>query len=231
MNKFLCSAALVAAGFAGSASATTVNVSYQPGGVFGPSTLKQNINVSSPGHNGGVQAGLFHLTGDNGVGDFVAFCVDLAQYLHDPTEYTVQSSWFSSEVVTNVDKLFNTVLGGSTIASVIDTSLEAAGFQVALWEILYDTPASGAGDMYDLASGSFSVSGNAAAKLQAESYLDGIPGAAMGGYDYTWFYSGTKQDVLTATPTPIPVPAAGLLMLGGLGGLAALRRRRKARHA
>jgi hypothetical protein len=33
---------------------------------------------------------------------------------------------------------------------------------------------------------------------------------------------------IQGTPTPIPVPAAGFLLVGALGGLAALRRRRKA---
>ena len=35
-----------------------------------------------------------------------------------------------------------------------------------------------------------------------------------------------SQIVLTVDYTPIPVPASGLLLLGGLGGLAALRRRK-----
>jgi hypothetical protein len=43
-------------------------------------------------------------------------------------------------------------------------------------------------------------------------------------------YGGLIDDVALdyTPPAPVPVPAAGLLMLGGLGGLAALKRRRRA---
>ena len=38
----------------------------------------------------------------------------------------------------------------------------------------------------------------------------------------------THASIYYTTPAPVPVPAAGLMLLGGLGGLAALRRKRKA---
>jgi len=41
-------------------------------------------------------------------------------------------------------------------------------------------------------------------------------------------YGGLMDDVSIDYVAPVPVPAAGLLLLGGLGGLAALKRRRKA---
>jgi len=41
-------------------------------------------------------------------------------------------------------------------------------------------------------------------------------------------YGGLMDDVAIDYVAPVPVPAAGLLLLGGLGGLAALKRRRKA---
>ena len=39
--------------------------------------------------------------------------------------------------------------------------------------------------------------------------------------------SNELSTVLVGTPSPVPLPAAGWLLLGGLGGLAAMKRRRK----
>jgi hypothetical protein len=49
---------------------------------------------------------------------------------------------------------------------------------------------------------------------------------AAKGYENT--YGGLIDNVAIDYVAPVPVPAAGLLLLGGLGGLAALKRRRKA---
>lgn len=220
MKISLTSVAFAAFAFAGTASASTVNVQYQASGVFGPGNLQQSVRIHSPVYNGKPRVGLYHLTGDNGVGDFVAFCVDLAQYLHNPTTYTIKPDLFGGTVLTNIKKLFNSALGGGELAQVIDTSVEAAGLQVALWEVITET-----GPTFDVASGDFWVSENAAAAAKAQSYLDGMAGAATDGYDMTFYYSSTKQDVVTVSP--VPVPAAGMLLLTGLGGIAALRRRKK----
>lgn len=224
MKPFLFAAALAAGSIGSAASASTVTVSYQPSGVFGAPNLSQTVKVETngPGVDGRVKAGLFHLSGDDGFGDFVAFCVDLVQYLHDPTTYEIKPDLFASPVLDNIGKLFTSALGGGTIASVIDTSLEAAGFQLALWEILYDS-----GNGFDLTAGDFRETENVLARGQAQSYLNAL-GADADGYAFTFLYSATKQDVVTAEPVePVPLPATGVLMLAGLGGLAALHRRGK----
>jgi hypothetical protein len=52
---------------------------------------------------------------------------------------------------------------------------------------------------------------------------------ATGGYmiDF-WYYEGNEtQAQLISNVAPVPLPAAGWMLLAGLGGMAALRRRQK----
>ena len=123
------------------------------------------------------------------------------------------------EIHTNIDKLF------STFYADVDTKEEKSAFQFALWEILYD-------DGLDLDAGTFTDNNtNAAIRGIADGYLLGIqdPTAKMGGYKYTFLTSGpdqnpgNSQDLVTVTA--VPVPAAGFLLIAGIGGLALMRRR------
>ena len=225
MRNLFVGAALAAALSAGAASASTINVSRQAD-LFGPGELRQTVKVVSPVRTQTVWAGMFHMTGDQGVGDFMAFCVDLAQALGNPGQVVEeQPLLFSQGIRDNIDKLFSSVIGDSTMGAVIDTSLKAAGFQVALWEIVYETSGT-----FDAGVGDFWIYGNAEAKAQANTYLSGLTGAPMGKQDLTYYFSDSNQDLVTGEPAPdpVPVPAAGLLIMTGLGALAALRRRRKA---
>lgn len=65
--------------------------------------------------------------------------------------------------------------------------------------------------------------------------VDGAPAATMGSA--VWLFlddGGSKADdnhddmAIRLSVTPVPVPAAGFLLLAGLGGLAAMKRRKKA---
>lgn len=221
MKSILSSAAVATFIAVTGASAGTVNVSYHTDGVFGSPNLSETVTISTPGPevDGSFSVGMYHMTGDAGYGDFYAFCVDLAQYLSNPTEYTEDPMLFTGTTLTNIKKLFHSALGGFGLGDVIDTSVESAGLQVALWEVVYDSAG-----MFDLDAGAFSISGNNAVEAQAQTYLDGIAGADDDAYNPTFLYSATKQDIVTVSP--VPLPAAGLLLFGALGGLGAIGRRR-----
>lgn len=221
MLKTLSTAAVALGLGAAAASSAPINISYQSAGVFGAGNLQQTIRVHTPGagYDGRVRAGLFHLTGDSGLGDFVAFCVDLAQFLNNPQQATLAPNLFGSAVQDGMARLFDVALGGDTLAGAIDTSLEAAGLQVALWEVLYDT-----GGTYDLGAGGFHVSENAAVRAQAEAYIAGMATAQTSRYVMTFLESEDHQDLVTVQP--VPLPATGLMLAFGLIGAGATLRRR-----
>lgn len=205
--------------FAGaSANAATLTVSYQGSNEFGSPNLSRQATISSSTYGliDNVNSGMFRLTGSGGFGDFLAFCVDLATPIKNNQIYTTATtSGFGAAVDANIAKLFT-----SAYASV-DTALEAAGFQLALWEIISDT-----GSGWNFMGGTFRAWNNAAAVTQAMTYLNGLVGASTNGYNVTYLISGRGQNLVTVSPVPLPASAA---MLGlGLAGLIGLKRRRKA---
>lgn len=199
------------------ASASTLNVTYQDSTVFGTPNLSRNVNVASSGYTGTARAGQFRLSGSNGYGNFLAFCVDLAKFMTSGGTYSTSSgSAFGATVDGYVDRLFTSAYAN------VDTAIEAAAFQLALWEIISDT-----GSGYSLTGGSFTAnSASSAVTAQANSYLAGLAGASTGGYTITYLNSGTSQNLVTVAPVPLP---AALGMLGlGVASLFGLRRRKKA---
>ena len=225
--KFSMIAAATAMGLiASTASASTVDASYQvAGNPFGTSNLFSNVQVSSPGYSGVAPAGRFEMTSPT-LGDFAAFCVDIYEFLQDDRTYDVSGTIYGQDIVDNIDRLFS-----SAYSQVVD-GVTAAAFQISVWEIVYDTDT-----MLDLDGGNFftvadanGVEFNEAVEAQADTFLAGLANAQMGAYDLTFMYNDGSQDIVTATPAiaAVPLPASSLLLLGAMGGLGALRRRKSA---
>ena len=229
-------------------AAQAFTVTYQNGniwggpGVNGHAGVKIN-NTTTPTVSGlGVQAGGFALKGNldgdplTPVENFTAWCLDIATYMGNNKNYEITDTPFvvppNAKVLTatqiaNIGKLFNTAFGAPTFTLANNT--HSAGFQLALWELAYETLTT----PFTLASGTFFAWKNATAIAYANGLLGNLNGPTVGkGWNLTFLQSVNlktglhdSQNLVTAVQEPLP--AAGQMLIGALGGLAALRRRRR----
>lgn len=180
-------------------------------------------------------AGGFSLS--DGISDFVAWCLDIGNtlsiagsgtpYHETATPFSSTSGALAGATIGTIRALFETSYATLDLAS----AAQSAGFQLALWEILYETD-----DDFDLAAGSFRQTRTSAAALaanaQANAFLDALGGPVTQRYTLTFFESGTDQQgnqlsQNLVTVSAVPLPAAAGFLVAGLGALAAVKRRRK----
>lgn len=237
MNNKLRNGLLIAATalIAGQAQAAPVLIK-QNGLGNGMATGGLILPLSASSQN--YWAGLQTLLIDN-TRNVLAFCVD-------PWEWaSTQNQSYASN---NLDGIFGTTRAGfirelysesyaSTLLAGSTGKLNAAGFQLALWEIIADDNPHAPGLQSSLGSGLVrSVSGTRSDILQsAQSMLNRIDGVfGQENYSFELYTSGTSlgqrgtntfQDFLVANR--IPEPGVLSLMAGALGGLALLGWRRR----
>jgi PEP-CTERM motif len=227
MYKKLAVLASLAAGAVGSAHALDTKFTGWAAGSSVSVTVAEsltNLVLANGGSTMAAQAGGYNTTISNaGVldGSFVSYCVDLGQYLSFNTNYNANqyeagtaASFFGSRY-DDVLKLFsygyNAVTNGNAQMS--------AGFQIALWEMVYEKPGS-----YDVDSGEIRFT-NSAALDEARGFLQGAASFAGQSLNLQVLTSGSNQDVAFATP--VPEPGAYALMLVSLATVGVMSRRRK----
>jgi len=213
-------AALCALAAATTAQADTVAFS---GYAHGSQTVTFTVPAQSgPGTaSNTVGAGGFSTT-LNGGPSFTSYCVDLYQSIgfgSTYTDYTVAApgahAFANSNAYADLGRLFAT-------AGVIGDALHEAAFQVAVWEIAYETGAS-----YNLGSGVAFFTASADVINLASSFLANLGTGSSRPIGV--LESRGQQDVIFA---PVPEPSEIALMLTGLVAIAGVaRRRRKASAA
>jgi len=149
---------------------------------------------------------------------FTAYCVDLYQSIgfgNAYTNYTAVDSaahgFANSQASTDLGRLFSENI-------VADTALKQAAFQIAVWELAYETSG-----VYNAGTGVATFGGDAVAL--ANTYLGNL--AAVSNFNVTVLESAANQDLMYATPAQaVPEPSGHALMLAGLCGLGLMARRR-----
>lgn len=205
-----------------------VEIGNQAGSAFTPTPiagdldgLQHTVSFSLDGQpTRSVTAGMFvldqraHSQSGSSWEQFYSFCLQpdvwLMPFSNPYTAFDSASSGYNAKL----DELW-----GRNFASVT-SDVTAAAFQVAVWELAYDTDG-----LLSLATGKFQLKSGGAVDLLASQWLSELDGTGPAG-NITILRnnpaSPDRQDLIMAS---VPEPGSLALILLGLGGLAARRKR------
>ena len=230
VRKLLASVATICA--AQTASASTIDITYVSAASGYSAATIDAPTVALAGDNTRVLAGGFQMSSDEdgALSSFVAWCLDLGAWLgtKGPHAYKVRETPYENDgqtvdagAMSRIQSVFSANYNDAVPAST-DSS---AAFQLALWEALYDTDMNLSSGYFKATADDAHVGGIAAGYLTAAANY-----AGTNLFDLTFLESQAEprsQNLVTATElAPVPLPASSLLLLAGMGGLAAMKRRK-----
>ena len=223
---FIAASLLAGAILAGSAQAAPPQVNVREVSAANGLTinLQAPVNIAAPGN---YFSGSQTIAVGTNANTFLAYCVDPFQYAS--TSFTLYNDnvpdltgFFGATRAAEIGTLYNYAYAGTVGPSTATTNLNAAAFQLALWEI--------ANDDGNLATGLVHTTGTTtpAVVTAAQSLLTYVGSNTSGPAQYTFklYTSADRQDYLVAIPVPEPETYA--MLLAGLGLLGVIARRRKA---
>lgn len=220
MHKHLSLLALATASLA--VQASTVDITY-----LGKDSSSPVVRTSLTGQ---VAAGALNYV-DTAAGSFLAYCIEPAQP-NAPTAFGAQTyvvDSFTGTQATLLQSLFSSSYGA------LQTANDKAAFQLAVWEITRETASTldvtlNAGSFFVRPANSSAAAQSTATTVGtlANSFLSAAQsytGASL--YTLTRLTNATYQDLVVAVPaTAVPEPQTYALLLGGLGIVGLMARRR-----
>lgn len=180
-----------------------------------PDAIGFSVFAASEGKTVSEYAGFLSVTNVLSGNTFKAFCTELLQGI---SPNAVAYELYSRPATPSMQQLFDT---GYASLSTLDADYHnrAAGFQIALWEVLDDS---------NLNTGAFrdwAISTQGSNVLAyADAYLSGLAGPKTGNYTLARWTNENHQDVLIPS---VPEPSMAIMFTLGLAGIGALARRRK----
>jgi hypothetical protein len=214
-------AALVTLGALASQPAAADILKYV-GPAYGGYVGTSGLTYSPPGVTSSPLAGGIMMQNLTAGGSFAAWCVDIFTWLNNSasgTNYTLTpgANFYSG----SPDKVLALERLASQHLASLSTVSDSGAFQLAVWEIVYETGAS-----YSLGTGAFQVgSATGGAIATANSWLASLGNSAPTMALSVWA-SGSSQD-LAVFAAPVPEPEIYAMMIAGLGLLGFVARRRK----